>query len=431
MTTTVETDRNDVKPQTRALWPGPAGHDSAEISLHDPELRAAPAAFRTAVSISRRNWDFGSLTFVLPSGRELRIEGRAPGPDGRLVVKDFRFVSRVLASADIGFGEGYMAGEWDTPDLAALLEVFTLNFDRLEQLVAGNPLMRAINFLAHMFNHNSKAGSRRNIYAHYDLGNAFYERWLDASMTYSSARYEQPGQPLVEAQRNKYLSLAEQIELRPDHHVLEIGCGWGGFAEFAAKEIGAKVTGVTISPSQYEFARKRLFDLGLAERADIRLVDYRDVEGRFDRVASIEMFEAVGEAYWPAYFGKIRNVLSPGGHAGLQIITIRDELFNVYRTRSDFMRKYIFPGGMLPSERRLREETAKAGLEWREIARFGQHYADTLSEWAGRFDVAWEDIKALGFDERFRRLWSFYLRYCEAAFRTERTNVIQLSLSRS
>jgi cyclopropane-fatty-acyl-phospholipid synthase len=402
-----------------------------DVGLDDPELRAAPAAFRTAVAIARRTWDFGSLTFVLPSGRELPIEGRLPGPAGRLIVRDFRFVSRVLAAADIGFGEGFMAGEWDTPDLAVLLEVFTLNFDKLEKLVEGNSLMRALNFLAHVFNGNSKSGSRRNIQAHYDLGNAFYERWLDASMTYSSARYVQPGQPLVEAQRNKYFSLAEQIDLRPRHHVLEIGCGWGGFAEFAAKEIGARVTAVTISPAQYEFARKRLFDQGLAERATIRLVDYRDIEGRFDRVASIEMFEAVGEAYWPAYFGKIRDVLAPGGRAGLQIITIRDELFNVYRSRSDFMRKYIFPGGMLPSERRLREETQKAGLEWRDIARFGQNYADTLAEWATRFEAAWEEINALGFDERFRRLWNFYLRYCEAAFRTERTNVVQLGLVRT
>ena len=402
-----------------------------EIRMDDPELRAAPAAFRTAVSIARRNWDAGALVFELPSGRELRVEGKAAGPEGRLIVRDFRFVDRVLASADIGFGEGFVAGEWDTPDLAVLLEVFTLNFDRLEKLVAGNPVMSALNFLAHLFNHNSRSGSRRNIYKHYDLGNAFYERWLDPSMTYSAARYEQPGQPLVEAQRNKYLSLARQIDLRPDHHVLEIGCGWGGFAEFAAREMGARVTAVTISQAQFEFARKRIFDLGLAERAEIRLSDYRDVEGQFDRVASIEMFEAVGEAYWPAYFSKIHAVLPPGGRAGLQIITIRDELFSVYRGRSDFMRKYIFPGGMLPSESRLREETARAGLEWSAIARFGHNYADTLAEWAARFEAAWEEIKALGFDERFRRLWNFYLRYCEAAFRTERTNVVQLSLART
>jgi len=418
-------------PAAGTVWMAWGDESWREVELDDPELRAAPAAFRTAVSIARRTWDFGSLTFVLPSGRELRIQGGAPGPAGRLIVRDFRFVARVLASADIGFGEGFMAGEWDTPDLAALLEVFTRNFDRLEKLVEGNPFMRAVNFLAHLFNRNSKSGSRRNIHAHYDLGNAFYERWLDAGMTYSSARYEQPGQPLADAQHNKYVSLARQIDLRRDHTVLEIGCGWGGFAEFAAREIGARVTAVTISPAQHEFARKRLFALGLAERADVRLMDYRDVQGRFDRVASIEMLEAVGEAYWPAYFGKIRDVLSPGGRAGLQVITIRDELFSVYRQRSDFMRKYVFPGGMLPSESRLREETARVGLEWRTIARFGENYAETLAEWALRFETAWEDINALGFDERFRRLWSFYLRYCEAAFRTQRTDVIQLDLARA
>jgi cyclopropane-fatty-acyl-phospholipid synthase len=213
--------------------------------------------------------------------------------------------------------------------------------------------------------------------------------------------------------------------------VLEIGCGWGGFAEFAAGEIGAKVTGITISPSQHEFARRRVFEAGLAERADIRLVDYRDVAGQFDRVASIEMFEAVGEEYWPTYFSKINDVLAPGGRAGLQIITIRDELFANYRKRADFIQKHVFPGGMLPSETRLKEETARAGLEWRDIVHFGQNYADTCAEWARRFENAWDDIRSLGFDERFRRLWRFYLGYCEAGFRTERTNVVQLSLAKS
>ncbi len=400
------------------------------ISGNDPDLRTAPAAFRTAVSIARKNWLAGSLTLVLPSGRKIRVEGSEPGPDGVLIVHDFRFVRRVLASADIGFGEGFIAGEWDTPDLSALLEAFTLNFDRLEQLVTGNSLMRAINNLAHFFNRNTRGGSRRNVHAHYDLGNTFYSRWLDSSMTYSSARFEMPGQPLGEAQRNKYASLAREIGLEQSHHVLEIGCGWGGFAEFAAREIGANVTAVTISRKQWEFAKKRLFQEGLGEKAEIRLMDYRDVEGQFDRVASIEMFEAVGEAYWPAYFAKVRDVLSPGGRAGLQVITIRDELFSVYRRRSDFLRKYIFPGGMLPSEMRLRQEADRAGLEWGSIVRFGQNYADTLSEWGKAFEDAWDDIRKLGFDERFRRLWRFYLSYCEAGMRTERTNVVQLSLGK-
>ena len=401
------------------------------VGPDDPELRRAPAAFRTVLKIASDNWQYGKLTFVLPSGREVRIVGGEPGPEAHLIIRDFRFLSRVLTGGDIGFGEGFMAGEWDTPDLSALLEAFTANLDRLTRLLQGGFFYRMVSFLNHTLHRNSRAGSKRNILAHYDLGNAFYARWLDPSMTYSAARYERPGQPLSEAQRNKYASLARQIGLGPDNHVLEIGCGWGGFAEFAAREVGAKVTGITISPAQYEFARKRLFDLGLADKADIRLVDYRDVEGQFDRVASIEMFEAVGEEYWPLYFNKLRDVLAPGGRAGLQIITIRDELFAQYRLRADFIQKYVFPGGMLPSETRLKEETERAGLEWRDIVRFGQNYADTLAEWAARFEAAWEDIKSLGFDERFRRLWRFYLGYCEAGFRTERTNVVQLSLTRT
>ena len=395
------------------------------------ELRRAPSAFRTAVHICLNHWHAGTLTFVMPSGREIRIEGVEPGPDARLLVKDYNFVSRALAAGDIGFGEAFMAGEFDTPDLSVLLEAFSLNFDKLNRLVEGNPVMRALNALSHMLNRNDRKGSARNIYAHYDLGNAFYARWLDPTMTYSSAIYARPGQPLPEAQRNKYASLARSIDLQSDQTVLEIGCGWGGFAEFAAKEVGAKVTGITISQAQYDFARKRLFDQGLADKADIRLVDYRDVEGQFDRVASIEMFEAVGEEYWPTYFDKIRQVLAPGGRAGLQIITIRDEIFQTYRSRADFIQKYIFPGGMLPSETRLREETTRAGLEWSNVVRFGQNYADTLAEWAKSFEAAWDDIKGEGFDERFRRLWRFYLSYCEAGFRTERTNVIQLGLAKT
>lgn len=395
------------------------------------EWRAAPAAFRSALAIAARQWEVGALTFVLPSGQSLDIAGRTPGPHARLIIHDYRFFGRVMASADIGFGEGYMAGEWDTPDLQVLLEAFTLNFDHLERLVDGNPVARFIHFLAHLGNRNSRSGSRRNILAHYDLGNAFYSRWLDPSMTYSSARFAAPDQPLEAAQTEKYAALARRIDLKPGGHVLEIGCGWGGFAEFAARDIGARVTGVTISPAQHDFARKRLFDQGLAERADIRLMDYRDIQGRFDAVASIEMFEAVGEAYWPTYFRKVREVLAPGGRAGLQIITIRDDLFKIYRSRSDFMRKYVFPGGMLPSESRLREETDRAGLAWDGLDRFGQCYARTLAQWADRFEAAWDDVATLGFDERFRRLWSFYLRYCEAAFRTERTNVIQLGLARA
>ena len=403
-----------------------------DIALwNHPDLKAAPTAFRTALRVAASNWETGSLTFVLPTGTALRISGQQPGVNATIRIRDYNFVRRAFSSGDIGFAEGFMAGEWDTPDLSAVLEAFSLNFDKLSALVDGNPVMRVLNVLFHLFNSNSRTGSRKNIHAHYDLGNAFYSRWLDPTMTYSSALYERPNQPLPEAQTAKYAALARTIDLAPGKHVLEIGCGWGGFAEFAAKEVGAKVTGITISPAQYDFARKRLFEQGLSERADIRLIDYRDVEGKFDAVASIEMFEAVGEEYWPTYFGKIREVLNPGGRAGLQIITIRDELFADYRSRTDFIQRYIFPGGMLPSEARLKEETERAGLEWSDLKRFGQNYADTLAEWGRRFEAAWSDIRKDGFDERFRRLWRFYLSYCEAGFRTERTNVIQLGLSRT
>jgi cyclopropane-fatty-acyl-phospholipid synthase len=408
----------------------PRGPAHAPLAANDSELRTSPPAFRSAVAIAQRRWDRGSLTFELPSGREIHVHGRASGPSARLVVRDFKFVSRVLASADIGFGEGYVAGEWDTPDLAALLEAFTLNFDHLEKLITGNPIVGALNSLAHFLNRNSKTGSRRNIHAHYDLGNAFYARWLDPSMTYSSAMFRHADESLRDAQDNKYRALADCIGLKAGQHVLEIGCGWGGFAEFAAKERGARVTAITISKEQHDFARRRLFEAGLADRADVRLMDYRDVEGRFDGVASIEMFEAVGEAFWPTFFQKVGDVLEPGARAGLQIITIRDDLFKVYRQRSDFMRKYVFPGGMLPSEQRLEQETARAGLAHAGLTRFGADYARTLAEWADRFETSWREGEP-GFDERFRRLWRFYLRYCEAAFRTGRTNVIQLALQKA
>jgi cyclopropane-fatty-acyl-phospholipid synthase len=396
-----------------------------------PELADAPTTFRVALRIIARNWTIGTVTFVLPSGRELHVASGQPGPDARLIVHDFRFMRRALATGDIGFAEGYMAGEWDTPDLPALLYVFAANWHRLHRVTMGNPLAWTVNRIRHALRGNSREGARKNIHAHYDLGNAFYERWLDPTMTYSSARYERPGQPLDQAQTAKYRALARGIELQAGQSVLEIGCGWGGFAEFAAREVGAKVTAITISEEQFKFAKARIQAQGLNEHADVRFVDYRDVEGQFDRVASIEMFEAVGERYWPAYFDKIHRSLTPGGRAGLQIITIRDEDFEEYRGRADFIQQYIFPGGMLPSEERLKKVTDKTGLAWTAIARFGQDYADTLAEWHRSFDAAWHDIRPLGFDERFRKLWKFYLSYCEAGFRTERTNVVQLSLAKA
>ena len=413
--------------------PDPTFPSMSSVSANEVAADARPP--RRASLLLRllgANWTFGRLHVLTPDGERHVLEGRQPGLTATLDVKDWRFARRVLAAGDIGFAEGYMAGEWDSPQLATLLETLARNYDHIRRLFDGNPVMQAVNWVSHRMKRNSRRGSRKNIHAHYDLGNGFYAAWLDQTMTYSSARFAGPGTDLAEAQRAKYASLARMMELRAGHTVLEIGCGWGGFAEFAAKEIGARVTGVTISQEQHDFAKKRLFDAGLADRADVRLIDYRDVEGAFDRVASIEMFEAVGQEYWPTYFAKVRDVLKPGGRAGLQIITIRDELFEEYARRTDFIQKYVFPGGMLPSEDRLRPVIEREGLAWSGVERFGRDYADTLKLWDERFQAAWPDIRRMGgFDERFRRLWRFYLAYCEAGFRSARTDVIQLALNRA
>ena len=378
------------------------------------------------------NWTWGRLKLVLPDGSCHQLVGGQHGHSAVLNIHSRRAAYRVLEAGDIGFAEGYMAGEWDTPDLAVLLETLVNNYDHIRRLFDGNPLMAALHWIGHRFNRNDRRGSRRNIHAHYDLGNAFYAAWLDETMTYSSARFLRPDQPLAEAQQAKYAALAQRIELKAGQTVLEIGCGWGGFAEFAAREVGATVTGITISREQHDFARRRLFEAGLADRASVRLIDYRDMDGQFDRVASIEMFEAVGREYWPVYFDKIQSVLKPGGVAGLQIITIRDELFDEYEARTDFIQKYVFPGGVLPSEERLAPIIAGAGLARGPVERFGLDYGDTLAGWTRRFDAAWTDIRGVSrrFDERFRRLWLFYLAYCEAGFRSGRTDVIQLALGK-
>lgn len=403
---------------------------SAVASEPRADAARTPRGAALLLRLLGANWRSGRLTVLLPNGETHRLEGPQAGPSAVLDIKDYRFARRVLANGDIGFAEGYMAGEWDSPDLATLLETLVDNYDHIRRLFDGNPLMIAVNWVSHRLRRNSRRGSRKNIHAHYDLGNAFYAAWLDPSMTYSSARFTPGATDLQAAQAGKYASLARLMELKPGQTVLEIGCGWGGFAEFAAREIGARVTGVTISQEQHDFARKRLFDTGLADHAEIRLMDYRDVQGQFDRVASIEMFEAVGREYWPAYFDKVRTVLAPDGRAGLQIITIQDALFEEYSLRTDFIQKYVFPGGMLPSEERLAPILERSGLRRTAIERFGLDYAETLKQWEDRFMAAWPDIRRMGgFDARFQRLWRFYLAYCQAGFRTRRTDVVQMVLT--
>lgn len=397
--------------------PAPARADARAIR----QLAIAPTLkmlLTGALRLSR-----GTLDLELPDGTRLRFGGDEPGAEARMVIRHARMAHRVLLAGDIGFAESFMAGDWDTPDLAAVLTLFSDNGDRLNDLIRGGFWIRTLNSVRHALNANTRSGARRNILAHYDLGNEFYAAWLDPTMTYSSARFEEPSQSLTDAQLAKYRALAQQIGLRPGQHVLEIGSGWGGFAEVAARDFGARVTGLTISDAQHAFASQRIARAGLAEQVSIKLQDYRDETGRYDHVVSIEMFEAVGEEYWPTYFSKVHEVLEPGGSVGLQIITIRDDLFDLYRTRPDFIQRYIFPGGMLPSVSRLRAEMERAGLQLRTAHTFGRDYARTLSDWAGRFLSSWEQVRPLGFDERFRRLWLFYLGYCEAGFRTGRTDV--------
>lgn len=386
-----------------------------------------PLFYGAVLRLLTERWTEGSLNVVLPDGAQMQIAGPLEGPHAELRIRSYGLLRRVIGSGDIGFAESYMAGEWDTPNLTDLLVAFALNFDRLAGLVRGAPLRRMIDVVRHALRRNTRNGSRRNIEAHYDLGEAFYAAWLDPSMTYSAALYAD-GESLQAAQRNKYTALAEMIGLSAGQSVLEIGCGWGGFAEFAAGEIGAKVTAVTISRDQHDYARRRLSQQGLNERAEIRLMDYRDIQGTFDRVVSIEMFEAVGEAYWSTYFAKVRASLKSGGQAGLQIITIRDDLYDDYARQTDFIQKYVFPGGALPSEQRVAAVTREVGLSLTAVRRFGADYARTLSDWTTRFEGAWSDVSRLGFDERFRRLWRFYLAYCEAGFATGRTDVIQCAL---
>jgi cyclopropane-fatty-acyl-phospholipid synthase len=391
-------------------------------------IKGIPLSFKMA-AMAMTNIVEGQIYVSLPDGRALAFKGQKPGKVATLLIKDFAFIKRVLSQGDIGFAEGLMAGEWDTPDLAALLEVFSENLDLMPRLMLGGPLWMAINRFRHKFlKKNTKSGSKKNILAHYDLGNSFYARWLDPSMTYSSAVYDGAGEDLTTAQMNKYRALAEKVQLKAGQKVLEIGCGWGGFAEFAAREYGAHVTGVTISNEQHAYATERLAKAGLSHLTDIQLMDYRDIKGQFDAVVSIEMFEAVGEQYWATYFDKVNAVLKPGGAAALQIITIDERLFDEYRSRADFIQSYVFPGGMLPTVARLQKEVERAGLVWGQAGAFGLSYADTLAQWAKNFLAEWRHIREMGFDERFRQLWRFYLAYCEAGFRTGRIDVGHFSM---
>ena len=373
----------------------------------------------------------GEITVVLPDGSQRHYAGDEPGPKAIMQVHRDRLARRALTGGTLGFCEAYLDGDWSSPDVETLFIFFLMNQERLEREMQGKAWYRALNYVRHLWRPNDRKGAKRNIHAHYDLGNRFYEAWLDPTMTYSSGLFAEGAADLEAAQRRKYAALADRIALTPDQDMLEIGCGWGGFATYAAGERGAKVTAITISQAQHDFAKQRIFEAGLAERVDIRLQDYRDTEGSFDRVASIEMFEAVGEKYWPTYFQTVRDRLRPGGMAGLQIITIADRLFDSYRRKADYIQRYIFPGGMLPSPAALREQMSRVGLTIGETIGFGPDYARTLRGWNERFQDAWPRIRPLGFDARFKRLWEQYLHYCAAGFEVGTIDVVQVSARRS
>jgi cyclopropane-fatty-acyl-phospholipid synthase len=366
--------------------------------------------------------EYGTLEFVAPNGEVSLCRGAHPGPAARFAIQEWDVLRRIMARGDIGLGEEYIVGSWETDSVEKLVSLFLLNLDHFSDFSDGNVFNR-IGFVIHnaLVRRNSIKGAARNIQDHYDVGNDFYSLWLDPSMTYSSALYRDASD-LFRAQQNKYERIISKFTEKKAS-VLEIGCGWGGFAERASAD-NHNVTGLTISPSQHKFACQRLKNTA----ADIRLQDYRNCKGSFDNIVSIEMFEAVGEHYWPAYFATVKERLKRGGRAVIQTITIQDELFAGYRTRSDFVRHYVFPGGMLPSLARFRDEAEKAGLKFAGAFGFGKDYARTLREWLVRMQARETEIKALGHDQQFLRNWEFYLGICAATFEVARTDVVQVEL---
>jgi cyclopropane-fatty-acyl-phospholipid synthase len=405
----------------------------SELSARIPSLagfgRALPASARAVMAMLQRLRG-GRLALRLPDGAELHY-GDGGGAMAVLTVHELSLFDAVLAKGDVAFGEAYIDGLWDSPDPAALLSLLANNREAIAEALYGRWVALVGARLRHRFNANTREGSRRNISAHYDLGNDFYAAWLDGTMSYSAALFADSGQrDLAEAQCAKYRRILRRLDLRPGDRVLEIGCGWGGFAELAARESGARVTGITLSPAQLAYARQRIDAAGLAGQVELKLMDYRDLGGRYDAIVSIEMFEAVGEAYWPVYFAKLAELLPSGGRAVVQTITMREALYERYRSGTDFVQQHVFPGGMLSSKSLFIRGAWSKGLMVRDAFAFGADYARTLAHWARRFEVAWPAIQAQGFDERFRRLWRFYLAYCEAGFASGQTDVVQFELER-
>lgn len=393
-----------------------ANSTTPELSLTSKSV--AETLFRWMIG----NLECGELVIETPAGYRLKLSGLRSGPQARLTIHSWRLLGRLASGWDIGFSEAYMAGEWSSPNLVALLTLACANSALEEPLRT----LRSPRFwlrIRHAMNTNTRRGSRRNIASHYDLGNDFYKKWLDAGMNYSAGLFSSSDDTLEEAQDSKLDRVLNLLDLTGGETVLEIGCGWGGLAERLLQRHDCTVTGITLSAKQLAYAQRRLRAVPFAGCCEVRLQDYRDVEGAFDRIVSIEMLEAVGEAYWPTYFEKLRASLRPGGFAVLQVITIDEDRFENYRRRPEFIQKYVFPGGMLPTPMIIEREAAKAGLQFVSSEFFGDSYARTLELWKRRFQDAWPSIEALGSDERFKRMWDYYLAYCHAGFETGAVDV--------
>ncbi|WP_421953773.1 class I SAM-dependent methyltransferase [Polaromonas sp.] len=391
----------------------------------------APSAARATLKLLLR-LKHGTLTIKLPDGSVQRF-GNGESPMASLHLLNWNVCSAALKSGDIGFAESFMAGDWSTPHLTELLRVFILNRKEVEDVFYGTWLGRLAYRVKHLLNRNTRANSQKNIHAHYDLGNAFYALWLDGTMNYSSAIFETLETSMMDAQHAKVRRALRMAQVKPGDRVLEIGCGWGALAEKAAAQFNASVVGVTLSTEQLEWARARMKREGLADRADLRLQDYRDIgkttaDQPFDAICSIEMVEAVGREYWPEYFATVARLLKTGGHACIQSIVIADGLFERYISSTDFIQQYIFPGGCLPCPREFRAQARAAGFKIVDEFSFGKDYARTLQLWREDFMAQEARVLQLGFDKRFIRIWEFYLSYCEAAFMEGNTDVVQYTL---
>ena len=393
--------------------------------------KGAPSAARATLKLLLR-LKHGTLTLKLPDGSVQRF-GNGQAPQASLHLLNWNVCSAALKSGDIGFAESYIAGDWTTPHLTDLLQVLIVNRKEVEDVIYGTWLGRLAYRIKHVLNRNTKANSQKNIHAHYDLGNAFYELWLDGTMNYSSAIFETPETSMKDAQHAKVRRALRMAQVAPGARVLEIGCGWGALAEKATKEFDASVVGVTLSTEQLEWAKLRMQREGVGEKADLRLQDYRDIgkttlDAPFDAICSIEMVEAVGREYWPEYFQTVYRLLKPGGYACIQSIVIADALFERYLGSTDFIQQYVFPGGCLPCPKEFRAQAARAGLQVTDEFSFGQDYAHTLRLWREQFAAQEAHVLQLGFDRRFIRIWEFYLSYCEAAFLEANTDVVQYTL---